>query len=195
MDEILIVSLIITYLVVLVIMIADYIFTSVGLQRIAKRRGIKKRFLVWLPVGYDWVLGSIVDAEEVHKNDYDRKWRKILVIINLINILFGVFLYGVMIYVSLFEMFYHNYYVLESLMVALFPYLIFLMCFAAANTALTTCRLICYYNIYNSSIPKRAIAYMIISLLIPFGRGFCLSRCVPYSEITETVPCETETVE
>ena len=46
---------------VLVIRLALFIFRSVSLYKIARRRGIRNAWLAWVPVGSDWVLGNVAD--------------------------------------------------------------------------------------------------------------------------------------
>ena len=44
-----------------IIQIAVYVFTSLALYTIAKRRGINHPWLSWIPVANVWILGSIAD--------------------------------------------------------------------------------------------------------------------------------------
>lgn len=51
-------------IVVLILMafaILTYVFQSIGLYTIAKRRGIKNPWLAWIPYGSTWIQGSISD--------------------------------------------------------------------------------------------------------------------------------------
>ena len=41
--------------------IGAYVLWSLGVYTIAKRRGIRKPWLSWIPVGNLWILGSISD--------------------------------------------------------------------------------------------------------------------------------------
>ena len=49
------------YIAYLAFALACYIFRSLGLYTIAKRRGIYSPWLAWVPVGNLWILGSISD--------------------------------------------------------------------------------------------------------------------------------------
>lgn len=55
-----------------------YIFQSLGLYRIAKRRGIRNGWLAWLPVGNMWILGSIADQYQYVAKGQVKNRRKIL---------------------------------------------------------------------------------------------------------------------
>ena len=63
-----------------------YIFRSVGLFTMAKRRGIHRPWLAWIPVGRAWITGSISDQYQyLVKGKYRalRKWMLTLSIISL----------------------------------------------------------------------------------------------------------------
>lgn len=70
-------------LVVLVIGIVMYVFQSVGLYTIAKRRGIKNAWLAWIPVGYYWIAGSIADQYQYVVKGKVKNKRKILLGLSL----------------------------------------------------------------------------------------------------------------
>ena len=45
----------------MLISLAVYVFTALSLYTIAARRGIKNPWLAWIPVGSNWILGSVAD--------------------------------------------------------------------------------------------------------------------------------------
>ena len=47
--------------VVLMLALVAYVLQSIGLYTIAKRRGIQNPWLAWLPIGSEWIAGSIAD--------------------------------------------------------------------------------------------------------------------------------------
>jgi uncharacterized membrane protein YecN with MAPEG domain len=47
--------------VVLVFSLIFWIISALSLQSIARRRGIRNAWLAWIPVGNQWILGSIAD--------------------------------------------------------------------------------------------------------------------------------------
>ena len=55
-----------------------YILQSKALFTIAKRRGIKNPWLAWLPVGTDWIIGSISDQYRYVVQGKIRNLRKLL---------------------------------------------------------------------------------------------------------------------
>lgn len=61
-----------------------YVLNAVGMYRIAKRRGIHHAWLAWIPVGCNWLLGSISDHYQYVVNHKVTKRRKILLTLSLI---------------------------------------------------------------------------------------------------------------
>lgn len=70
--------------------IASYVLTSMALYTLASRRGIRKPWLSWVPVLNVWIAGSLSDQYRyVVKGQYKSK-RKILLILKLLTMLFGL---------------------------------------------------------------------------------------------------------
>ena len=71
-------------MVVTALAVICYIFQSLGLQAIAKSRGIRNSWLAWLPVTWMWILGSISDQYQyvVRCNITNR--RKTLLILGIV---------------------------------------------------------------------------------------------------------------
>ena len=85
--------------------VTSYVLLSLGLYRIATRRGIKHGWLAWLPVGNLWILGSISDGYQSAVNGRKSDKRKILLVLNiLMYILFAIMIVGVvMMLVNVFQ--------------------------------------------------------------------------------------------
>ena len=63
--------------------IVMYVLNAVGLYRIAKRRGIHHAWLAWVPIGSNWLLGSISDHYQYVAKQKATSKRKILLILSL----------------------------------------------------------------------------------------------------------------
>jgi len=57
-----------------------YVFESLGLYTVAKRRGIKCYGLSWVPVGNLWIIGKLADQFDNYKNGKNIKLSLILLI-------------------------------------------------------------------------------------------------------------------
>ena len=65
------------------IAIVGYVFQSIGLYTIAKRRGIANPWLAWLPVGNYWIAGSIADQYQYVVNGAVKNRRMILLALSI----------------------------------------------------------------------------------------------------------------
>ena len=53
----------------------------------------------------------------------------------------------------------------------------FVMLMALLSIAVSICYYICIFKIFESTVPERAVSYLLISLLVPFGYPICLMCC------------------
>lgn len=73
-------------LVVGLFAIVGYVFRSIGLYTLAKRRGIANPWLAWLPVGYYWIAGSIADQYRYVTEGSVKNRRTILLALSIAGI-------------------------------------------------------------------------------------------------------------
>ena len=66
------------YLVIFALAVVSYVFSSLSLYTLAKRRGIPNPGLAWAPVGNVWILGSLADQYMGYAEKRVTKYRKIL---------------------------------------------------------------------------------------------------------------------
>lgn len=74
----------------LAFLVTGYVLCSLGLYAIARRRGIRKAWLAWVPVGDLWLLGSISDQYRYLVKGRVNNRRRILVILSFAVILLYV---------------------------------------------------------------------------------------------------------
>lgn len=72
------VFLLVYYLLIGAFMLVHYVLYSLGTYTIAKRRGIHHAWLAWLPLGSEWILGSISDQYQYLVKGRVRNRRKVL---------------------------------------------------------------------------------------------------------------------
>lgn len=73
-------------LVAVAIGVLTYVFQSVGLYAIAKRRGIRNPWLAWLPVGNYWIAGSISDQYRYVTRGEVKNRRTILLVLSIVGL-------------------------------------------------------------------------------------------------------------
>ena len=69
--------------VALVVSLIFWIIRSISLHKLAKRRGIRNAWLVWLPIGAEWVLGSVADQYQHLVKGKITSRRKILMLLTV----------------------------------------------------------------------------------------------------------------
>lgn len=78
--------------------IVMYVFQSLGLYAMAQKRGLKRPWLAWVPVGDCWILGSLADQYRYVAKGEVKNRRKILmalyiVLYALLIVFFAFFIY------------------------------------------------------------------------------------------------------
>lgn len=159
-----------------------YIFRALGLYSIAKRRGIKNPWLSWIPVGRDWIMGSIADDYEKKVNDRKKNSRKILLGFSLVLFLSSaaaiIFSFIILIDCTLKEMYLGAYlsmffgniemaYIITILILAD----LFLIVLKVCSDIL---RYVALYKIYKSCSPLNAVLYIVISLIVSIAQHIIL---------------------
>ncbi len=156
--------------------IADYIMSSLGLYRLAKRRGISKPWLAWIPVANAWTVGAVADEYD-EKCGFKRNWRRVLLTLSIV-IVGGVILWYVAMLGFMFSQMDNMYSMNMGAFLAVFiPSYIIILAAALCAMALIACRAVCLFKIYESTVPEKPLKYLLLSLLVPLAEAICLIRC------------------
>lgn len=173
--------LVIVYLVFGALAFASYILTSLSLYTIGSRRLIKNSWLSWLPIGKEYILGKIAEEYDA-KNGINRKWGKIMLTLSLIGKL------GLVAFFVVYIIFVIMVIGIETANLGMEAFmlssgigmaLLFIVVYIAAIICLTALQFltyICYFKLYESTVTEKAVKYLLISLLVPFGMPICLYR-------------------
>ena len=148
--------------------IATWVLSAVAVYVIARRRGLNKPWLAWVPVLNVWLLGSLSDLYQYvvkRKNTSRRKW---LLVLNLLKpVLYaGVFGFGAAALMS------GGYYGIdwENAMVAFG----FAVPMAAAAIAAAVIRFVALYDVYRSLDPNNAVLFLVLSIFFGVTEPFFL---------------------
>ncbi len=175
---------ILLYVVMLGVCIASYVMQALGLHRIAKTAGVSNPWLSWLPIGRVWILGTIADSFD-RARGLNRRWRTALLVSSLLVVIFFVLFYVALIAVS----------IVTALATGLIGFTtsvgeitVFSVMFVGvvaltlATTALEILNICCLYKVYDEIYPEKAIKYLLLSFLIPLGKGICFLRIAEHYE-------------
>ena len=164
----------IIYLIILIIALANYIVMSLSLYTIAKRRAVQNPWLAWLPYGNYWVMGKLAEDFD-EKNGMQRKWSTVLLVLSISMMIGFVFVYvGMMVSMFFMTAIDESVSLGVAFIVALYA-IMFLL--SALGVAAQICAMICTYKIYESTVPTKALKYLLITLLVPLGNAICLFKC------------------
>ena len=159
--------------------IASYVLSSMALYTLAKRRGIAKAWLSWVPVVNVWILGSLSDQYRyVVKGQYKNK-RKSMLILSILLWILGVAMTavggvlvagaitGAMRGVSEKVM-------LESVLGPALGLCGLAVPVIGIAIALTIIRYMALYDVYTSMDPTSNVLFLVLSILFSFTECFFL---------------------
>ena len=145
--------------------LVSYVFISLAIYTIARRREIKKAWMAWVPVLNVWILGSISDQYRyVVKGEIKNK-RKILLTIHILNV-FAVCAALVKLIVSLVMAFSAGpgLYTMEMIRL-LWSILVFFIPVVILNVLSLVFRAMALYDLYSSCEPDNKVIYLVLSLI------------------------------
>ncbi len=192
-------GVVILYLVVLGIVIASYVLQSLSLYGIAKKRDINNAWLAWVPIANCWIMGSITDDFDA-QNGQKRKWRVTLLTLAVIVIASVIIFYAIFIAMAI-AMAISSSYMAEPPISEFIGFVIgiYIFCFvmASAATLLQAINCICMFKMFEFIVPKKAVKYLILSIIVPLAYPICLLKCkdicpAKQVHVATSVPAEAE---
>ena len=155
--------------IVLLCCLVGWILSSVGLHKVAKRRGIAHAWLAWLPVGREWVLGSVSDQYQHLVQGKITARRRILLILEAACIVVGIVYVVTTVMAELMA----DGAVGGILLAVGIPYLLFIGVYIATMVFFH----ICNYDFYRSCKPESAVVFLVLGILIPVCQPFFYFAC------------------
>lgn len=155
--------------------IACYILQSLGMYRIAKRRGLRLYGMAWVPVGNIWLLGSIADQynrKVKGKNSHYGVWMLVLALVVFVFAWVGGILLSV---TAIFTR--HGAELSGSMFGVAVAAMILLFLTAALAIVLAVQEYISYHKLYASSRPKQATLFTVLSVLFAVTIPFFVFAC------------------
>ena len=157
--------------IVLVCCLVGWILSSVGLHKIAKRRGIANAWLAWLPIGREWVLGSVSDQYQHLVQGKITARRRILPILEVACIAVGIVYVGTTAMAEIMAV--ADGEVGGVLLAVGIPYLLFL---GVAVTNMVFYQ-ICNFDLYRSCNPQNAVVFLLLGIVLPVCQPFFYFAC------------------
>ena len=157
--------------VVLLFGLISWILSSVGLHKIAKRRGIAHAWLAWLPIGREWVLGSVSDQYQHLVQGKITARRRILLILEVASIVVGIVYVVTTAMAEIMAVADGS--VGGVLLAVGIPYLLFLRV-AVTNMVFSQ---ICNFDLYRSCRPQSAVVFLVLGIVLPVCQPFFYFAC------------------
>ena len=166
--------LLLIYFLAMAFSVVSYVLTAVGMYRIAKRRGIDHPWLAWVPVGSNWLLGSISDHYQYVAKQKTTRRRRILLTLSLIMLgASGAFGGGVAAMAVVAGSNAGNASVALSLALAVVAYMVVM----GLSIAVLVFSYIAYYDLFQSSKPNNAVLFLILSVVFNVTLPFFVFAC------------------
>ena len=154
-----------------------YVMRALGLYRIAKRRGIHRPWLAWIPCGRDWLLGCISDHYQSIACGKRSYFRFFLLFLSIVS---ESLFYLSWLHSLLFPLAFMSWnpnaplylLLIESPLAQVFPVLVRLSPYLVA--ALLILRLYPAFLLYRSALPQYRFPLLILNILVPFSPAVTL---------------------
>lgn len=162
------------FLFVLTVAVAAYVLRAWGMYSIAKRRGIRKPWLAWIPVGDMWLLGCVSDQYQyVVKGTVKNKRKSLLTLSVLMWTAFGAafILLGMFLGSSLETLEYWDGAVPNALMSQILFYsfgaLVLFLVSGGLAIAIVVLQYMALYDLFSSCEPQNNVLYLVLTVFFP----------------------------
>lgn len=171
------------YLLCIVFSIAMYVIRALSVQTIARRRGLNHPWLAWIPVGSDWILGSISDQFKYLTQDREQSRRKILLGVSIAGAACG--LATLVMYVAMIVQIvlggdadvYSDAQLARMIMKPMMGFLLVGLVAAIVGITKYVFQCMCKYDLYKSCDPKNATMFLVLGILFGVTEPFFLLAC------------------
>ena len=185
--------------VLLVCCLVGWILRSMSLYSIAKRRGIRNAWLAWIPIGSNWILGSVADQYQHLVQGKVTSRRKVMLILGAVSVVLSTVVFGFSFAQALAEA---GVLPEEQAVTAALVSAVPSMLGSVVGIVTLVFYHICNYDLYRSCRPDGAVAFLVLGIIFgvcePFFYLACrkkdLGMVVPqpampvYTELPKTQP-------
>lgn len=159
--------------------IATYVLTALALYTLAKRRGLNKPWLAWIPVVNCWLLGSLSDQYRYVVKGENKSKRKVLLILSIINLLL-VLMMAVLTVVMIVQLFLSTgvhtteKQILDMVIGPVIGLIGLCIPMLGVGIAYIVIRYMALYDVYKSMDPSNSVLFLVLSILASVTEPFFL---------------------
>ena len=159
--------------------IASYVLTALALYTIARRRGLRRPWLAWIPVADSWLLGSLSDQYRYVVMGEHKSKRKILLFLRIVIAFMWISLMGLLVNLcfhavgsvvwgsinddQIFQILHQA----LNLLVVCLPLI-------GISIAYAVFRYMALYDLYKSLDPANGVLFLVLSILFGVTEPFFL---------------------
>lgn len=161
-----------------IIRVGLYVVRAIALNTIARRRGLNRPWLSWVPVGQEWIIGSLSDQYQYLTKGKNQSRRKILLALQLAAVIIGAVSLGarvdrLMDQLALIERNINGAHAAEVLG-AFAGFAVIGALSSLVGIAAYVFRQMSMYDVYRSSNPKNAVLFLVLGILFGITEPFFL---------------------
>ncbi len=194
---ILIIIMVLIYAAALGILLLNYILSASAMYKLSNRRGIPYPWMAWIPVLNNWNMGLVA-------NEYDeqlgmkRKWHLVMIFAYCAFIALYVIVFIAMIVFMVFTAIQGDSLQIGTIIVPFIILYVLMIVIMIGAVLINFLHYILLFKVFESTVPEKAVLYIILSLIIPLASAICLMKCAdkgyPFP-VTEPICTESETAE
>lgn len=177
--------MLVIYLILAVILmlwgIAAYVMTSLSFHTIAKRRGISKPWLAWVPVANVWIIGSLSDQYRYVAQGKVTNKRKVLLglyigVIALMLVMLVPYISMMTLLIGSTDSVLTDAQTAQMLMQAMWV-LVVCLAMMVVSIVYAVFLYIALYDVFRSCDPKNATLYLVLTILLGVVYPFFMLAC------------------
>ena len=159
--------------------IASYVLTAMALYTLAKRRGLNRPWLAWVPGINVWILGSLSDQYRYVVKNQIKSRRKVLLVLQILMLVMGIAMaaVGAAVVVNVAAGIMRGSEpgrVMEGLLGPLVGVVGMCLPFAGIAIAFAVIRYMALYDVYRSMDPVNCVLFTVLSILFGVTEPFFL---------------------
>ena len=163
---------VVVYLILMVLGLACYILQGLGLYTIAKRRGIRKPWLSWIPLANLWILGSISDQYQYVVKNRVRNRRKLVV-----GLMIAYYAIAIVMNISSVTAAMGADGIYGAVASAVGAVLIGVLAMVAVLVVCAVVQYLALYDLYVSCDPSKAVVFLVLTILFGITMPFMIFIC------------------
>ena len=152
-----------------------YVLNAVGMYRIAKRRGIHHAWLAWIPVGCNWLLGSISDHYQYVAKQKVTGRRRVLLVLSVLQLAaIAVLMVAVPLLIAATEV--PSQEMVGAILCIALMVITYLAMLGLSVAILVFCY-IAYFDLFRSCKPNYDVLFLVLGIIFTFVLPFLVFAC------------------